>query len=154
MAGAPWNDARDVLGEVAEMAKDFNADGLDIYFLNDDHTRLDARDKHSVDTVFKVVRPSGQTPTGSRLQDLFNIYVPHLDPRRSKPIVFVVITDGAPTDDPEAIIVSTARRLEERNIPLRMVGVQFIQIGDDPGATAALKKLDDGLARIYGIRVR
>jgi len=51
------------------------------------------------------------------------------------------------------VIVNFARRLDARNVPLRQLGIQFVQIGDDPNATAALKELDDNLGPTHGVRV-
>lgn len=58
-----------------------------------------------------------------------------------------------PADDPGSVIVEFARRLDVKNIPLRQLGIQFLQIGDDPDATAALKELDDDLGPANGVRV-
>ena len=54
-------------------------------------------------------------------------------------------------DDPESVIVSIARRLDAGNFPLSQVGLQFVQLGDDEEATAALQQLDDGMGQ-YGVR--
>lgn len=35
-----------------------------------------------------------------------------------------------------------------------MLGIQFVQVGDDPDATRALQRLDDALSNKYNIRVR
>jgi hypothetical protein len=70
-----------------------------------------------------------------------------------KPVNFIVITDGAPTDDPESIIITAARRLDRNNFPLSQVGIQFVQIGTDPEATEALRELDDELSGKHSIRV-
>jgi len=51
------------------------------------------------------------------------------------------------------VIIDFARRLDVKNIPLRQLGIQFVQIGDDPDATDALKELDDSLGPVHGIRV-
>jgi len=42
---------------------------------------------------------SGQTPTGAKLQELFDRYIPLLEDQRlaHKPISIVVITDGVPS---------------------------------------------------------
>jgi hypothetical protein len=45
-----------------------------------------------------------------------------------KPVNFLVITDGAPSDDPETVIVAAARRLDAGNYPMSQVGIQFIQV--------------------------
>ncbi|KAJ7353396.1 hypothetical protein DFH08DRAFT_804956 [Mycena albidolilacea] len=83
-----------------------------------------------------------------------------------KPVNFVVITDGkAGTilfdrlaksltsvvgDDPKAVIIAAAERLQrlrDQNLNLTQLGIQFVQVGNDPWATKALKDLDDGLHR-------
>lgn len=59
-----------------------------------------------------------------------------------------------PADDPRQAIVDSARRLDERQVPLHKFGIQFVQIGNDPDATEALKELDDDLGPAHGVRVR
>ena len=57
-------------------------------------------------------------------------------------------------DDPREAIVDFARRLDTGRVPLHKLGIQFVQIGDDPDATEALKELDDELGPANGVRVR
>ena len=57
-------------------------------------------------------------------------------------------------DDPRPVIVDFARRLDARQVPVHRLGIQFVQIGDDPDATEALKELDDELGPTHGVRVR
>jgi hypothetical protein len=38
---------------------------------------------------------------------------------------YLVITDGRATDDPESVIVATARRLDSLNAPLTQIGIQL-----------------------------
>ena len=71
---------------------------------------------------------------------------------RSMPFVYK-LTLG-PADDPRQAIVDAARRLDERQVPVHKFGIQFVQIGDDPDATEALKELDDELGPANGVRVR
>jgi hypothetical protein len=59
-----------------------------------------------------------------------------------------------PADDPKQVIVEYARYLDRRNVALRQLGIQFVQIGDDPDATEALKELDDNLGPMHVVRVR
>jgi hypothetical protein len=51
------------------------------------------------------------------------------------------------------VIINFARRLDVKNVPLRQLGIQFVQIGDDPNAAYALKELHDNLGPANGIRV-
>lgn len=118
-----------------------------------------------VNRLFERVQPEGITPTGEKLDELLSEYQVRLERAKAeaeaghpsnlqqiKPINFLVITDGAPTDDPESVIVAAARRLDAGRFLLSQVGIQFVQIGDDPDATEALRVLDDDLAGKYGIR--
>ena len=57
-------------------------------------------------------------------------------------------------DDPREAIVDFARRLDARQVPVTKLDIQFVQIGDDPDATEALKELDDNLGPAHGVRVR
>lgn len=56
-------------------------------------------------------------------------------------------------DDPESVILTTARRLDAQHFPLSQVGIQFVQIGNEAGAAQALQELDDDLAAAHGVRV-
>ncbi|CCM01741.1 uncharacterized protein FIBRA_03807 [Fibroporia radiculosa] len=159
MQGERWREARDALAPLADIASKYDADGVDVCFLNDKHS------SETVRRIFDHVRPRGITPIGEKLEELLLFYLDSLEYAKSKydagdlkamksirPVNYIVITDGAPTDDPEAVIVAAARRLDKHNFPLNQVGIQFVQIGDSPDATAFLHELDDCLSQTYGIR--
>lgn len=75
----------------------------------------------------RTLTPAFLQPVGRRLKSLH--YNPSLD-RRS-------LLDLAPTDDPESVLVTIARRLDRGDFPLSQVGVQLLQIGDDAEVSAA-----------------
>ncbi|KAI9513382.1 hypothetical protein F5148DRAFT_1301986 [Russula earlei] len=172
MDGPLWHEARDALAGVAELSRLKGGEGLDIYCLN--NNPLPARSpskplvfdfpsniklfpgqsESEVRDFFNIIVPEGQTPIGAKLRQILDYYVPRIeDPiLNSKPISILIITDGVPTDDPKSVIVEFARRLDAKNVPLRQLGLQFVQIGDDPDATEALKELDDELGPTHGIR--
>jgi hypothetical protein len=56
-------------------------------------------------------------------------------------------------DNVENVIVNAAHRLHQSKVPERMIGIQFVQIGDDEDATQALKELDTALEQKWNIRV-
>ncbi|QRV72370.1 von willebrand factor type A domain protein [Ceratobasidium sp. AG-Ba] len=164
MAGGLWREAGRALADVARVAAQYDDDGLDIHFLNSRESLEGVTNEEQVRQLFTRVKPQGQTPTGARLDSLLRPYIASIteayqatgstDPAVTgiKPINFIVITDGAPTDEPEDVIVDAARKLDRGDFPLSQLGVQFVQIGNDPEATAALEELDDDLAGKYGIR--
>jgi len=69
-----------------------------------------------------------------------------------KPLNIIVITDGEPTDDVTSVIVQTGKKLDKLEAEPWQVGIQFFQVGREPGAAEALKELDDELAEEYSIR--
>ncbi|KII94638.1 hypothetical protein PLICRDRAFT_47663 [Plicaturopsis crispa FD-325 SS-3] len=166
MAGKLWTEARSALGALAEIASEYDTDGIDVHFLNDRKIGTDLRSSVAVKRLFDTVIPRGATPIGEKLEELFMDYMANLERAKRqadnggdraalkniKPVNYIVLTDGTPTDEPESVIVAMARRLDAGFFPITQVGVQFVQIGNDPRATAYLRELDDVLSNSYGIR--
>lgn len=117
----------------------------------------------------------GATPTGRKLQEVFDKYIPLIENKNlcHRPITVIVVTDGVPSsfdtcpsgtfltrgyspaDDPSEVIIRAARRLDHSGVPRegRPFGIEFVQIGDDEEAAEALRELDDDIAIENGIRV-
>ncbi|CAE7226219.1 unnamed protein product [Rhizoctonia solani] len=163
MSGSRWNEARDALMGLAKYALKHDQDGIEIFFLNDVTNGL-VRNEEEVRKLFYSVGPTGGTPTGRRLEQILTTYISRIeaaktksggaDPSQSgiKPLNLIVITDGEPTDDPESVIVTAARRLDAGQFSLTQVGIQFIQVGDDKSASKALKELDEHLHEDHNVR--
>ncbi|KAK2926800.1 von Willebrand factor A-like domain superfamily [Fusarium oxysporum f. sp. vasinfectum] len=167
MAGRSWREVRETLSTIAPICTSHDPDGIDVYFLNHRSPAVGTgvqapggyfqiRDANQVQHLFESVRPCGATPTGSRLHSILKPYVAHLSRRAAnvdstKPVNIIVITDGCPTDDPESIIIHHAKKLDQIEAPPHQVGIQFFQVGNELGATKALRELDDDLAD-QGIR--
>ncbi|KAH9948796.1 hypothetical protein B0H21DRAFT_689433 [Amylocystis lapponica] len=165
MEGARWLEARETLAALADIAARYDADGIDVCFLNSRKVGTNMKNADLVRRLFDSVRPAGITPIGEKLESLLLYYLAGLEQAKArydagdsralrsvKPVNYIVITDGAPTDDPEEVIVTAARRLDAHNFPLSQVGIQFVQIGNNPEATAFLNELDNELSQAYGIR--
>lgn len=167
MAGRSWRETRDALAAITPICTAHDPDGIDVYFLNHRSGSsgsgsqapggyYNIRDAHQVERLFSSVRPGGATPTGNRLQSILKPYIAGLSRRpdsmdATKPVNVIVVTDGAASDDPEAIIVHNARKLDNLDAPPHQVGIQFFQVGNEYGAAAALRQLDDDLVD-QGIR--
>jgi hypothetical protein len=166
---AHWAATRSALETVATVALKHDQDGIDIHFMNHpENSAWNVKSATHIRRLFSQVEPAGCTPTGECLDDILREYMDRYaqskapvppssspsqqPPQKVKPLNILVLTDGEPTDDPESVIVAAARRLEALNAPLHQVGIQFLQIGDEPGAREALEELDDTLAEVYGIR--
>jgi hypothetical protein len=170
MAGQSWREVKDLLRAIAPICTEHDSNGIDLYFLN---ARNPARGTSAeggwcnitnaaqVDALFARVRPSGGTPTGTRIDHIMRPYLRAYergiaasgDPDASgvKPVNMIVITDGIPGDDPESIIIKIAKKLDALDAPPHQVGIQFFQVGSERGAAAALQELDDGLAEMAGV---
>ncbi|KAK8923038.1 hypothetical protein VCV18_007100 [Metarhizium anisopliae] len=167
MAGSLWREAQDALKSIAEIVTMYDEDGIDMYFLNHKSSQTpsdrykakggyyNVARKEVIETIFGNVSPCGATYTGRRLEQILLPYMRKFtsanDVDDVKPINLIVITDGAPSDNPEQAILQIAKALDQHDAPSYQVGIQFFQIGSDSHATSALQQLDDGLGR-YGVR--
>ena len=106
----------------------------------------------TVREIFSTVRPGGGTPTGQRLNQLLKAYLKRYQAASevTKPLNIIVITDGIPTDDLESPIIAAAKKLDKLDCEAWRVGIQFVQVGNEPGAREHLKQLDDDLAELAG----
>ncbi|KAJ7619368.1 hypothetical protein FB45DRAFT_799734 [Roridomyces roridus] len=163
-----WEEAGQALSKLAEIAAQYDKDGIDIHFLNNRNSALHLKSSAEVNDVFNSVRPEGLTPTGERLDQILKPLLLQLEtctidpdgtPRDTltneeiKRVNLIVITDGEATDSPKHTILDAARRLSAlRNLCMIQLGIQFVQIGNDEKATQALKELDDDLHRDGQIR--
>ena len=100
--------------------------------------------------------PAAGTPTGAKLEQLLKSYWKQLKESHRlfgapvnppKPVVFIVLTDGEPTDSPKDVILKYAKKLQHARWPKHQVGIQFVQVGDSREAARSLKEMDDDLKR-------
>jgi len=168
MAGRSWRETASALSVIAPICTRWDADGLDIYFLNHRNPNshlggyTNVKTTEEVQSLFQSVRPLGGTPTGTRLNQILKPYLvelaeslerqAHGHPASIKPLNIIVITDGVPSDDVESVIVNTARKLDSYSADSWQVGIQFFQVGREPEAAENLRELDDALSSTYNIR--
>lgn len=182
-----WQDAQAALGGIAQVVKDYDSDGIDIYFLNSSRSgkglkvrsalveillstanlvfrrgrsksiksRVSLRMYSRVVSIFQFIESfsedlkstcdvPGETPTATKLAKLLDEYLKEIgsaEQRESalesnKPVDFIVITDGKPSDGDklESVIIDAARKLKDKKWPVGQVGIQFVQIGNDAEA--------------------
>ena len=162
----------------SEIAAEYDTDGIDVYFLNNlscekKGTNVNLKvgfpsyrspiltdpfcqSTHAIAALFDAIQPERGTPIGRRLQALT---MPYLASIRSahknrkplpRPRNYIIITDGDATDRYilEQHLTNVADTLDELDCPECQIGFQFVQIGNDPGATEFLKKLDDDIVSL------
>jgi hypothetical protein len=112
--------AGEALAALADKAASYDADGIDVFFLNNKEAvgrGLRVRvcpalrsvclpamqNSAGVNALFKTVRPLRTTPIGARLEDLLRKYLADLEradrqgDELPKPLNIIIITDGIPS---------------------------------------------------------
>jgi len=155
-----WDELKAALMGTVKAAIKYVRKGVDIHFMNDEANLIECTKTTEVECIFDTVLPAGSTPTAMRLDDLIRPYVEDCETAKAKrlklpkPTIFVVITDGR-ADDPDSVrdlIVEMASRLDDSRLAQHQMGICFLQIGDDPDASAALAELDDDLQEAHNVR--
>ncbi|EGU73626.1 hypothetical protein FOXB_15862 [Fusarium oxysporum f. sp. conglutinans Fo5176] len=151
MAGRSWREVPEALSTIARICTSHDPDGIDVYFLNHRSSAVGTEFKHPVDISRSVM------PTKS------NICLSPSDPAEQPQQVLVFTAFSSPTSPTflavrptlsqhhQSIIVHHAKKLDQIEAPPHQVGIQFFQVGNELGATKALRELDDDLAD-QGIR--
>ncbi|KAF5371280.1 hypothetical protein D9758_004161 [Tetrapyrgos nigripes] len=170
--GTKWEEARKALIPIAVVASHIDEDGIDIHFINSRQVGKNLKVMMSASEVIKLfdqVQPSGATPLGETLRRVIGPYEEQLrmaqlnrivdesgklELAKVKPVNYIVITDGIPTDEStEKVLTGIASRIGRWQLPREQVGVQFVQIGDCEQATLWLQSLDDSLCGKNGYNV-
>lgn len=172
MAGRGWREVSQALSTIAPIVTQHDEDGIDIYFLNHSSGNPGAPSEgvapggyrgikraSTITRIFERVQPQGGTPTGIRVHNILKPYMAKLESELSqgkdfKPLNLIIFTDGVPSDDVESVLLATAKKLDKLDAPPYQVGVQFFQVGNEPGAKEALEELDDELSNMVEGGVR
>lgn len=174
MAGRSWRETKAALTSLLPTILAHDRDGVDIFFLNNISEDIgdlkngiaaggyrNVTSVAEVDRIFKTVKPGGGTPTGQRFRAILKPYLAKLEAEDKKgkldevkPLNILAITDGVPSDDVESILINAAQKLDKLDAAPHQVGVQFFQVGNEEGAAAALKELDDELSGLVAGGIR
>lgn len=142
-----WQAARESTFAVASKCAEFDPDGITLYLFNSRPRRFDNTTPKKVLDLFDEYEPSGGTNLAGVLDDALGSYFKRRTSgqARQKGEIFVVVTDGEP-DDQRAVmktIIEASKKLSRAD----EIGISFLQVGSDAGATRFLKALDDELTR-------
>jgi hypothetical protein len=164
-----WNILTRSLQYIANIAAEYDEDGVDIQFLKTKKlNRSNIKNGQEVLNLLQQVdftKTKGGTYFEEVLAPILGSYVQRYknyfdkltrqeEAVEVKPLNVIVITDGADDDEEvtEELLVGIAKKLDEMTAPRSQVGIQFLQVGDDPKAAEFLKRLDDDLKKVHGIR--
>jgi hypothetical protein len=151
-----WSDAIAFLQEAVKIGVKFDADGVDIAFLNSPKVLAGAKAAAEVEGFMRTeVLPSGGTPLVQSLGE--KVLTPYMgilsaargDLTRIKPMMVYVGTDGAPTEGCAEglknfgkMMKAAQDRMLSMGAPAFSVKYSFIQIGRDGGGAEMLDGLD------------
>lgn len=156
-----WEYGQETGIALAKAAEPYDADGITVSVFNHTNQTFESVRAQLVAAAFKKFSPGGTTNTADILEKRLNAYfdrkekakgkpggwlskaVPATEP--PKPLLLFVMTDGTP-DDKNAVkkvIIAATKKMDKDE----EIAIQFVQVGNDPGATAFLKELDDDLEK-------
>ncbi|KAG6837766.1 hypothetical protein H0H93_001693 [Arthromyces matolae] len=148
MKGDRWTETRDALLEIAQHALEQDVEDIDMRFFNNQTIYRKIKGKSMVESIFDNVKPAGYTPTGATLFAMLDEHITILDRAihtaeysTIKPLDIIMLTDGVPTDKPKDVLAEAVVRMKNARHHPNAMGVQIVQIGNDPDASPALKEL-------------
>ena len=172
MAGERWDLVKKILDYSTALATTYDPDGIDVHFLNNKSANQDnVKDQAVAVDIHQRIVLRGNTPLYDQLSRHITGYLKKFQGRGDdfnfKGYNLVILTDGEPNkmwEDPDEIsdpedakvtsaafrlirkkIVSIARALDDNEAERGQVGIQFCQIGSDPGARNFFDYLDNRL---------
>ena len=146
-----WESARLAVEKLVEKMFLYDTDGKVPLYLFDNNVEFvgECTSPGQIVKVFNDYQPGGTTDLAKCLEVAMNTYVGKK--RQNFAVVpgttFVVILDGD-VDDRQAVKDVIIKYADPANGFIENhsnIGISFVQVGDDPGATAFLKDLDDGV---------
>jgi Mg-chelatase subunit ChlD len=134
-----WQEVQEYVKGFVNFINSADEDGITLITFNGSYNVTDnVKDMAAVDALFAKEQPSGSTALHLALQAAFA-----KGQQSGKPLFVHVFTDGEPTNkDAAANEIANAVRAMKKDADL---AVSFLQVGDDPEATAYLTYLDDQL---------
>jgi Mg-chelatase subunit ChlD len=133
-----WDAMQESVGAFVRDIEKFDSDGIDVVQLGTGVKSWQGVTSLKVGELFSTLRPMGSTPLAEALTEALK-----LAGKSDKKDFIIVFTDGVPDDQSAAAkVIIDASQKQETDDALTIL---FVQVGDDAGAGAYLRKLDDDL---------
>lgn len=128
----------EVAGVVAKMGR-YDSDGVTlITFGGEDATVIDNVTPQRAQEILRGIKSGGGTPLDQAIRAIGQKAA-----SSTKPCVAVIWTDGEPNN--RRAVIDALRDVAKLTGGRPKLGITIVQVGDDPGATAYLKHLDNDL---------
>jgi hypothetical protein len=133
-----WQELKNIVSIVIDIATIFDKDGIDIYFLNRP-TLFNITDKKQLDTVFDIP-PEGYTPLVKTLKRVLadkKLIVEH------KNLLIVIATDGIPHErNSSNETVENLKKTLKNRLPIDKIFVSILACTDDKETLKDLNNWD------------
>lgn len=140
-----WQNAHETTFGLAAALEKHDPDGITVYAFSNKFKRYDNTTAAKVNKIWEEETPNGSTNLAAVLADAAQQFKAKKASGNLKAggELFVVMTDGEPDSesDVEKEIIALANSLDRDE----ECAILFVQVGDDPGATRFLQRLDDNL---------
>lgn len=134
-----WEEGQEFALGLAGILEKYDDDGIDVITFGGTNVRVfEGVTGAKVAEIFRTVSPYGGTPT-----DQLVTKIAERQRARGKKAVAIILTDGAPSSPGatvQALIAASNGLGADEDLTFL-----FVQVGQDPGITAYLQQLDDGL---------
>ncbi|CAF1421909.1 unnamed protein product [Adineta steineri] len=133
-----WDELKQTVSIVVELASILDTDGVDVYFLNRE-PMLNVRNSSDLEIVF-AMDPEGATPIVPVLRQVLKDKRNQIYERN---LLVLIATDGVPTDERERTDIHTLEHvLKNERKPTNQIPVTFIVCTDDDESMAYLNDWD------------
>jgi hypothetical protein len=134
-----WDELRQIVSIVVDLAATLDPDGIDIYFLNR-QPLLHVTDSSQLNETFSRP-PHGLTPISRVLSYVLDLKRPHVHDRK---LLIIIATDGLPTDDRGQDDLAGLENVlrNERHPSMDRMFVTFIACTNDLQSVAYLNNFD------------
>lgn len=149
LRGDRWGAAEDLVTGLIDAVFEYSiGHQLPCYLFGSDvQTVGDLTNKHEVLQLFQESSPEGSTNLAEALDLALDQNIKRMKLSKEIPgVTLIVLTDGQPDSeaDVKAILEKYANPAYGHILNPEEISILFIQIGDDPGATAFLQEMNQG----------
>lgn len=143
-----WDVMQESTLALAGKCEEFDPDGITVYTFSTRFRRYENVTAGKVIQIFQENEPLGRTEMADVLRDAFQHYFNRRESGQTKPNgeTILVVTDGQP-DNRKLVITEIVEATQQIDRDEELA-ISFIQVGNDPDATAFLKALDDELQNV------
>lgn len=134
-----WDELRNTVSMVVDVARTFNAEGMDLHFLNRAPIKS-VTHSTQLQPAF-AASPNGYTPLQATLRRLLAENTAHY---MKKPLLLIIATDGQPTNHAGANDMHGFRQavVDAVNTRSRVVRIQFLACSDNDTDVGWLNEMD------------